>query len=191
LAVPPHERGLPACDDDDRAVAVPLDLEEPAVALRHVLRERGEHRRVSLRRARLVRLGPAFSLLALADEEPVLRIARELRRHECPGAVEALAVQAYRQATVALLLDELIGAAIPDPDGAGPVVPRRDLAFEVRVVERMILDVDGEMLCARLERHALRHRSARESPVALQPEVVVEPPRIVALDDEDGLGAMR
>jgi hypothetical protein len=50
----------------------------------------------------------------------------------------------------------------------------------------MILDVHREMLLPRLERHAFRHRPAREGAVPLQPEVVVEPAGVVALDDEDG-----
>ena len=72
---------------------------------------------------------------------------------------------------------------------AGAVLARRDLALEGRVVERVILDVDGEPALAGLERHALRHRPARERAVPLEPEVVVEPPRGVALDDEDRAAA--
>jgi hypothetical protein len=49
----------------------------------------------------------------------------------------------------------------------------------------MILDVDGERAPARLERNALGHRPGGERAVALEPEVVVEPPRLVALDDEE------
>jgi hypothetical protein len=51
----------------------------------------------------------------------------------------------------------------------------------------VILDVDGEISLPGLERNALRDRPAREGAVTLQPEVVVQPARIVALDDEDRL----
>ena len=95
------------------------------------------------------------------------------------------------QAAVALLLDELVRAAVPDLDGAGAVLALRDLALERRVVERMVLDVHGEVLRARLERHALRYGPAREHAVALEPEVVVEAARGVSLDDEDGLPRAR
>ena len=78
----------------------------------------------------------------------------------------------------------VVCAAIPDLDRAGPVLPGRDLALEVRVVERVVLDVDGEMPFALLERHALRHGPAGERAVALEPEVVVEPPGGMALHDE-------
>ena len=49
----------------------------------------------------------------------------------------------------------------------------------------MVLDVDGEVLLAGLERHAFRDRPAGERAVPLEPEVVVQPPRVVALDHED------
>ena len=49
----------------------------------------------------------------------------------------------------------------------------------------MILDVHGQVLRSRLERHALGDRPAEEDAVTLEPEVVVEPAGVVALDDED------
>src|SRR5439155_22163888 len=75
--------------------------------------------------------------------------------------------------------------AVPDLDGSGTVVSLRDLAFEGRVVERMVLDVDGEMLFAGLERNTFGDGPGRERAVSLETEVVVEPPRVVSLDDED------
>src|SRR5439155_11118855 len=72
-----------------------------------------------------------------------------------------------------------------DLDGACAIVALRDLPLEGRVVERMILDMDGQMLLTGLERHALRDGPARERPVVLEAEVVVQAPRIVPLDDED------
>ena len=61
---------------------------------------------------------------------------------------------------------------------------------KLAVVERVVLDVHGQVALARLERDALRHGPARERAVALEAEVVVEPPRVVALDDEDRLLAL-
>ena len=89
------------------------------------------------------------------------------------------------QPAVLLLLDELVRALVPDLDRARPVLALGDLALEGRVLERVVLDVDGQLPLARLQRDALRHRPARERAVALEPEVVVEPPRVVPLDDED------
>src|SRR5439155_428327 len=66
--------GLAARDPCDDPVAVPLDLELPALAARHALLvlERRQHRLVVAPR----RAGP---ILALAQDQPVLGIARELR----------------------------------------------------------------------------------------------------------------
>src|SRR5204863_8726537 len=162
--------------------AVPLDLEQPAGPLRHLLLERRQHRRVVTDRPRLLR-----GVLTLLEQQPVLGIAVELCRHQRPGAVQPLAVQANGEAAVLLLLDELVGALVPDLDRAGAVLPLRDLPLEAGVVERVVLDVDGERPLPRLERNPLRHRPARERAVALEAEVVVEPPRVVTLDDEDRL----
>ena len=95
-------------------------------------------------------------------------------------------MEPHREATVALLLDELVGARVPDLDGACSVLALGDLALERRVVERMVLDVNREVLLSRFKRHALWNRPARQRAVALEAEVVVEPPRVVPLDDEDG-----
>jgi hypothetical protein len=96
-------------------------------------------------------------------------------------------VQVDSEPTVALPLDELERAVVPDLDGAGAVVARRDLALECRVVEGMVLDVDGERTLAGLQGDALRDGPGRERAFQLEPEVVVEPPSVVALDDEDRL----
>ena len=91
------------------------------------------------------------------------------------------------QPPVTLPLDQLERAVVPDLDGARAVVARRDLALERRVVERMVLDVDGERTLAGLEGDALGDGPRGERAFQLEPEVVVEPSRVVALDDEDRL----
>src|SRR4029077_19881275 len=97
----------------------------------------------------------------------------------------ALAVQPHREPAVVLLLEQLVRPVVPDLDGARAVVPLRNLPLEASVLERVILDVNREMLLAGLERNALRHRPGREHAVAFEPEVVVQPPGIVTLNDED------
>ena len=93
----------------------------------------------------------------------------------------------HGQAAVLLLLQQLVGAAVPDLDGAGPVLPFRDLPLERRVLERVVFDVNGEVLLTGLEGDALRNRPAEQGAVLLEPEVVVQPPGVVTLDDEDRL----
>ena len=181
VVVPAREElHLRAADVRERAVAVPLHLERPLLAVRHVALERRQHRPVPAAGRR--RLG---RLLALADDQPVLLLAVEVRRDERPHAVQPLAVQPDGETAVSLLLDELVRSLVPDLDRAGAVVPLGDLALEARVLDRVVLDVDGEVLLSGLEGNALRDRPRRERAVALEPEVVVEPPRVVPLDDED------
>ena len=179
--------GLSAGDAGHDPVAVPLDLELPALAFRDLLRvgERGQHRRVLALRA-----GRGSAVVLLAEEEPVLLLAVEVGGDERPEPFELLAVQADGQPAVALLLDQLVGAGVPDLDRARAVLALRNLALEAAVVERVVLHVNGEVALADLERDALRHGPARERAVALEAEVVVEPPCVVALDDEDRLLAL-
>ncbi len=180
LAVTARERHLAAGDRHDRAKAVPLRLVDPALADRQRIGRRGEHR--------LVR--PARGCTAvLPQEQPVLRIAVERGRHERPHPVETLAVQTYGQSSVTFLLEKLVGSAIPDLDRAGAVLAGGDLAFEVAVLERVILDVHREVSLAAPERDSLRNRPAGECSVAFEPKVVVETPRVVSLDHESRLRA--
>ena len=185
VAPPADEPDVTARHVRERPVAVPLDLVQPPVALRNLLRERREHRRVAHRS--LGRRDRRRLLLALAQDQPVLLVAAELRRHERPDTVQLLPVQAHGQPAAPLLLEQLVRARVPDLDGARAVVPLRDLALERRVLERVVLDVDREVLLAGLERNAFRHGPARERAVQLEAEVVVEPRRVVSLDDEDRL----
>jgi hypothetical protein len=177
------DRGVP--DVGEGAVSVPLRLEQPVGSARQSVGQRGEHRVVAAARRALSALRRRAPLLPLPEDQPVLLVSGEMRRHERPEPLEPLAVETDGQPAVSLLLDELVRARVPDLDGAGAVLSLRDLALESRVLERVVLDVYGEVLRPRLRRHPLRHRPAREHAVALETEVVVEPPCIVPLDDED------
>ena len=96
-------------------------------------------------------------------------------------------MQPHRQAAVRASPRAARTCRVPDLDRARAVLPLRDLTLEGRVLERVILDMDGEVLLARLERDAFRHRPGRQRAVSLEAEVVVQPARIVALHDEDRL----
>ena len=88
------------------------------------------------------------------------------------------------ESSVSLLLEELVRAAIPDLDGAGAVLACGDDALEVTVLERVVLDVYGEMPLALAQRDAFWDGPARESAVPLKPEVVMEAAGVVSLDHE-------
>src|SRR5262249_54153032 len=74
-------------------------------------------------------------------------------------------------------------AAVPELHRAAAVLIVGDGAFEVAVVERMILDLDGEPLDRGIDRRALGHGPRLERTIELQAEVVMQARRVVALDD--------
>ena len=56
--------------------------------------------------------------------------------------------------------------------------------MELEVLERVVLGAHGEVVALRVGRDAARHRPGREHAVVLEPQVPVQPPRVVLLDDE-------
>ena len=127
----------------------------------------------------------------LPQEEPVPLVPVEVRGDERPDAVDPLPPEPEGEAAVGLLLQELVRPAVPDLDRAGAVLAGRDRALEGAVVEWMILDVDREVPFAGREGEPLRHGPAGEGAVPLEPQVVVEPTCVVALDDEHRAAARR
>ena len=101
----------------------------------------------------------AAQLLAVQDEDGVAAVER-LR----PGDAPAL----------------LVGALVPDDHAA---VAER--ALEGVVAHPVVLDLDGEALCGRVEGGALGHRPGPHHAVDLQAQVVVVRRRLVLLHDED------
>ena len=75
-------------------------------------------------------------------------------------------------------------AAVPDDDRAGAVVVGRNDAFEVAVLQRMILGGDRQTLLGRVQRRTLGHRPGDQDTVDLEPQIVVAAPRGVLLDHE-------
>src|SRR5690606_35121733 len=67
---------------------------------------------------------------------------------------------------------------------AGAVLPLGDDAFELRVLERMVLRADGEALVRLGRGRSLRHGPRGHHPVELQPEIPMQLPGGVHLDDE-------
>ena len=121
----------------DRAEAVPLRLVQPALAGRHRLRGDGEHRFVA----------PALRPCRrpCAAMQPVLLVAVEAAPERASTRRRGARPAADRQPPVSLLLEQLVGARVPDLDRPRAVFARRDDTLEVPVPERMILDVHREM----------------------------------------------
>ena len=100
--------------------------------------------------------------------------------HENPAALHFLAGQRELELPFpqgALGVDDAFRhpeASVPEHDGAAAILSLRNGAFEVAVIERMILHLDGEPLFTRDEGGALGHRPGLEDAVELQPQVVVQ-----------------
>jgi hypothetical protein len=111
--------------------------------------------------------------------------------HESPAALELLAVEAELELALAIALDGIAlallwgpGAAVPEEDGAAAVLPLGDDPLEATVIQRMVLDVDGQALLAGIEARPLGHGPAPQHAFHLQPEVVVQARGVMALHHE-------
>ena len=76
------------------------------------------------------------------------------------------------------------GATIPELHRAAAILALGNRAFEIAIVEWVILDLDGQALVVRIERGSARYRPGLEHAIEFEPEIVMQPRRIVALDDE-------
>src|SRR5262249_13860565 len=137
------------------AVLVARDVLDAAPG-RHALGPR-------LRERRVVR--GARELVASLDEEPALPgVARPTPPglQGPPAAVQLLAGGREREPALlhagARVVDRLPRAVVPDDDAPAAILALGDHAFEVRVVDRMILGLHREALLGRIEARALRHR---------------------------------
>ena len=105
-------------------------------------------------------------------------------------ALRLLPVQHDDHLAVAPLLGD-VGARIPDADGAAAVLPARDDAGEIRVVQRVVLGLHREPVVPGVRRNPLRHRPGHQHTTAFEPEVVVQAAGVVLLDDEGVVVAVR
>ena len=63
-----------------------------------------------------------------------------------------------------------------------PYSPFGNGAFEIAVIERMVFDLDREPLVTRIERRTFGDRPGFEDAVELEPQIVMQPRRVVLLD---------
>ena len=162
---------------EDRADAVPLDLEGVALLVARELGELGHHRHDPLGHG----LRPRVRGRVHAVDHPVLGVVA--RAEERVPAVHAPAVERDDRLVVPPLV-ALVGPRVPDLHGPGAVLTLRDVALEVDVLDRVILGVDRLPVVLRVLRDAVRDRPGGEHAVALQPQVPVQAPRVVLLDHE-------
>ena len=82
-------------------------------------------------------------------------------------------------------------AAVPDDHRAAAVFALGDVALEIQIGERMVLGAHRQPLLAQRQARAARHRPALERAVELEPQVVMQPARIVLLHDETAPAVVR
>ena len=148
--VEPH---APALAIEDRAHAVPFDLVGPAGVVARQLRELRHHRHDPVGH----RLVPGIGRVHPVDH-PVLALGLE----EDVLARQPLAVEGDHHLVLAELV-RLVGALVPDLHLPGAVLALRDLPREVDVLERVVLDVDGEVVALRVVRDSLSGSPTRRA----------------------------
>ena len=133
----------------------------------------------------------AGGVVAVLDQQPVGALAAPavvLHAHEHPAALQPLAFQSeFQVAALQPLMRIALGnpvAAVPQLHRAAAILALGNGAFEIAIVERVVLDLDRKALVVRIERGPARHRPGLEDAVELEPEIVVQAPRVVPLDDE-------
>ncbi|MNO66020.1 hypothetical protein D3C76_567990 [compost metagenome] len=113
---------------------------------------------------------------------------------QVPAARELLPFQAKLQMpaghSLVRIADGYPVPLVPDDDIAGAVVTRRYIALEFRVVQRVILHLDGKTFHRRIEAGSLGHGPALEHAVQLQAEVIVQVAGVMLLDDERQAAAL-
>jgi len=111
-----------------------------------------------------------------AVDHPVLAIGPE----EHVAALHPLAVEDDHDLAVRPLLG-LVRPVVPDRDVTRAVVAGRDVAPEVDVVERVVLDVNGEVVLLGVGGHAFGHRPRDENAIPFEPEIPVQAARVMLL----------
>ncbi len=169
------EADTASLDVGDRPHAVPLDLESVVLVVARQIGEARHHRHDVLGHRVLARIGGRVH----AVDHPVFA----LRLEEHVLALQALAVEHRDHLVVAPLLG-LVRALVPDLHRPGAVLALGNLTGEVDVLERVVLDVHGEVIALGVHRDALRDRPRRQHAVALQAQVPVQVAGVVLMDHE-------
>ena len=160
-----------------------------ALALRDLLDRAAAHHRLRHLLQDIRVLGVARRLVARLDQQPacLLFVRPSAHADQMPGPVELLALELEGETA---LLEPLVriafripATAVPDHHRAAAILALRDGAFERVVLDRMVLDLHGQPLLAGHQARTLGDRPALHHAVELEPEIVVQPPRGVLLDD--------
>src|SRR6516165_6498294 len=139
-------------------------------------------------------IGLAFPriLVAVLDQEPIgaLLAAAIAHAHQHPAAVQLVALQRELQVALFETAFGVLGfpiTAIPELHSAAAILAFGNGAFEIAVVERMVLDFHRQALVMRIERGPPGDRPGFEHAVKFQPEIVVQARSGMLLDHEAAL----
>src|SRR5258706_15726354 len=77
--------------------------------------------------------------------------------------------------------------AVPKLHRAAAILSLRNGPFEIAVIQRMVFHLDCQPLVVRIERGAARDRPGFKDAVELEPQIVMQPARIMLLDHETPL----
>ena len=201
-----HERHRAVGNRGERAQAVEFQFEQPVrvrelrvvAGGRHGARARRQRRRAGVRgidhrRRRLA--GCAGVTVAGLEQQPlVVAVVRRARAHQVPFAAQPAAAQHHLHLAGAdrggqiVRLQHLVGAGVPDQHGAGAILALGNDPLEGAVAQRVVLGVHGQVLDRRIVGEAARHRPAHQHAVGGHAQVVVQAPRLVAVDHEGAVG---
>ncbi len=132
-------------------------------------------------------------LIVVLDQEPVGALAAcavVAHPHQHPAAMQLVAMQGEFQVAFLEALFGIVGfpiTTVPELHGAAAILALRNRAFEIAVVERMVLDLDRQPLVVRIERGPPGHGPGLEDAVEFEPQIVMQARRIVLLDHEPAL----
>ena len=95
----------------------------------------------------------------------------------------------FEFAAIDLLLRRLIafcfeGAVVPDDYVAGAIISLGYFTLELGVLERVIFSLNSEAFIARIHRRAFGDGPGLHHAIHFQPEIVMQAPRVMLLNDE-------
>ena len=126
--------------------------------------------------------------VALLDQKPVLCVPPSAHAHKSPTPAKPFSFQLELERTVFVGFDGIPlrhpGAAIPNQYRPRSIFSLGNHTLEIGIFERVILDLHSEPLYPWIEARSFRQGPTLEHAVELQPEIVVQAPRGMLLDDE-------
>lgn len=122
------------------------------------------------------------------DQHPLFLLAGQVGAKQIPHAAKLFALQAEAQLALGIgfvrIAFGLPDAPVPDDHVARAVMAFGDMAFEIGVVQRVVLYVHGQAAHLRVQRGPFGDCPAFQRAIELQAEVVVQVTGVMLLDAE-------